>query len=97
MAVGRAKREMLRLALQIKGPSGAGKTVSGIILAYGMMKEKYPDLSDYDIWGKIGVIDTEHRRSLVYVGMQKGPIKIGEFIHGDLEAPYSVQRYQSMA
>lgn len=97
MAVKRAKREMLRLALQIKGPSGAGKTVSGLILAYGMMKEKYPELNDYDLWGKIGVIDTEHRRSLVYVGMQKGPIRIGEFIHADLEAPYTVERYLKMA
>lgn len=97
LKIGRGKREMLILAMQIKGPSGSGKTVGGLILAYGMMKAKYPDMSDYDLWGKIGVIDTEHRRSLIYVGMKKGDITIGEFIHGDLQAPYTVERYQNMA
>ena len=97
LTIGRAKREMLLLAMQIKGPSGSGKTVGGLILAYGMMKQKYPDLNEHDLWGKIGVIDTEHRRSLVYVGMQKGPVRIGEFIHGDLQAPYSVPRYLELA
>lgn len=89
----RAKREQLIAAVQIAGPSGAGKTLGALLVAYGMMKEKYPDLNEYDLWGKIGLIDTEHERSLVYEGMEKHNVKIGEFVFIPLEKPYTVSRY----
>src|SRR6185312_1816408 len=97
MAIKRARRQQLRLALALMGPSGSGKTVGGLILAYGMMKTKYPELDDFDLWGKIGLIDTEHERSLVYVGLEKGGVRIGEFWHKDLQAPYSVEAYTQAA
>lgn len=93
MALKRAKRQMLRLAMAIMGPSGSGKTVGGLVLAYGMMKEKYPDATDEHLWSLIGLVDTEHERSLIYEGMEKGGIMIGQFWHYDLKAPYSVERY----
>lgn len=93
--VNRAKRQMLTLAMQVVGPSGSGKTLGSLIFAYGMMKEKYPDADDYDVWGKIGLVDTEHDRSLIYEGMEYNGVKIGQFLHVPLEAPYSIQRYDA--
>lgn len=87
-----AIREKLIGAIMFQAPSGAGKTTSALILAYGMMKAKYPDLDDADIWQKIGVIDTEHKRSLVNVGMLKGEVVIGKFLFVEFNKPYSVQR-----
>lgn len=94
MSLKRAKRQMLRLAMALIGPSGSGKTVGGLILAYGMMKEKYPKASEDQIWSLIGLVDTEHERSLIYEGMEKGGVMIGQFWHYDLKAPYSVERYE---
>lgn len=91
--VRRAKRQKLRAAIAIIGASGSGKTLGALLIAYGMMKTKYPDLEDYDIWGKIGLIDTEHDRSLVYEGMVFQDVQIGEFLQVSLSAPYSIQRF----
>ncbi|UTR08549.1 ATP-binding protein [Alkalihalobacillus sp. LMS6] len=77
------------------GPSGAGKTFSAIVMAYGMMREAYPQLSDEEVWGKVGVVDTEHERSLLYFGRNiDEDTKIGEFLHINFEPPYSTARYQ---
>ena len=48
----RAKREQLIAAVQVAGPSGAGKTLGALLVAYGMMKEKYPD--DWEVQLKVG-------------------------------------------
>jgi hypothetical protein len=93
----RAKRQKLIAAVEIAGPSGAGKTLSALIMAYGMMKEAYPELDDYDLWGKIGLIDTEHERSLVYVGKDDEHthgVAIGEYWHQPLIDDYSVSKYE---
>jgi hypothetical protein len=92
----RAKREKLIAAIQIAGPSGAGKTLSALLMAQGFMKAKYPDMDEYDLWGKIALVDTEHERSLVYEGKQDDKtygVRIGEFVFVPLEKPYTVQRY----
>lgn len=94
MSLKKAKRHKLILAMAMIGPSGSGKTVGGLILAYGMMKAKYPEATEAEVWAKIGLVDTEHERSLVYVGLTKGDVTIGEFWHWDLKAPYSVARYK---
>ena len=93
----RAKRQMLKLAMQIIGPSGSGKTLGGLILGYGMMRRKYPELDEYELWGKIGLIDTEHERSLIYEGMSFQGVTIGEFLHAGLEKPYTFERYKECA
>lgn len=89
----RAKREQLKAAISIQGASGSGKTLSSLILAYGMMKDQYPELDEYDVWGKIGVIDTEHKRSLIYENTTHQGIVIGQFWYEDLQAPYTIDRY----
>jgi hypothetical protein len=91
--VRKAKREKLIAAVQLAGPSGAGKTLSALLMAYGMMKEVHPNLSDEELWDKIGLVDTEHERSLVYEGMEKSGVKIGQFLFVPLDKPYTISRY----
>lgn len=87
----RAKRQKLIAAVEIAGPSGAGKTLGALLMAYGMMKEKYPEHPD--VWEKIGLIDTEHERSLVYEDMEHQGVRIGQFWHQPLENDFSVSKY----
>lgn len=89
-----AQREKEKAVIGFIGPSGSGKTVSALTVSYGMMKEAYPDASESEIWLKIGVIDTEHRRSKLYADLQIGDIHIGNFRHIDFTPPYTTERYQ---
>jgi hypothetical protein len=91
----KAKRQKLKGLFFLSGASGSGKTLGALLIAYGMMKEKYPELSEEEIWDKIGVVDTEHERSKVYVGMMVDHCKtrIGEFWHQTLTAPYDSKSY----
>jgi hypothetical protein len=98
ITVRKAKREKLIAAIQIAGPSGAGKTLGGLLMAYGMMKEAHPDLAEEQLWDKIALVDTEHERSLVYEGKNDDKtygVKIGEFLFVPLDKPYTVQRYNT--
>jgi AAA domain len=90
-----AQREKEKAVIGFIGCSGSGKTVSALIVAYGMMKEAYPEASEKEIWLKIGVVDTEHRRSKLYANLQIGDVKIGQFRHIDFPAPYTTERYNS--
>jgi hypothetical protein len=94
ITVRKAKREKLIAAIGFAGPSGAGKTLGALITAYGMMLEKYPDLTDEERWDKIALIDTEHERSLVYEGVEVQGVKIGQFLFVSLDAPYTLSRYE---
>ncbi len=77
------------------GPSGAGKTFSALIMAFGMMREAYPQLRDEEVWEKVGLADTEHERSLLYFGSDiDEDTKVGEFLHINFEPPYTTARYQ---
>lgn len=89
-----AQREKLKACIALFGASGGGKTLTSLILAYGMMKEAYPDLPEEVLWKKIGVIDTEHKRSLLYANNTIKGYKIGSFKYVELDAPYSTVRYQ---
>lgn len=89
----KGKRQKLKAVIGIAAASGAGKTLSAIFLAQGMMKQAYPDATDEQIWDKIGVLDTEHKRSLYYAQTERLGLQIGEFWHVPVDAPYSVERY----
>lgn len=89
----KARREKQKAVIGFIGASGSGKTVSALLTAYGMMREAYPDASEEDVWGKIGVADTEHGRALLYWNEQFGDVKVGEFLHIDFDPPYSTDRY----
>jgi len=83
----KAKREGARLVIGISGPSGSGKTRTAIELAYGLVNYN-PE--------KIGFLDTENRRGSLYADVLREhsthPTET-EFWIGDLDAPFSPQRY----
>lgn len=90
-----AVREKQKALIGIVGPSGSGKSLSALRLAFGLMREAYPDLPDEEVWKKIGAADTEHKRLLNYVGQTFGNLKIGSFKHINFTPPYNTGRYQS--
>lgn len=53
---GKATRKKVFLKLNISAPSGAGKTMSALLMAYGMTND----------WNKIGLIDTENGSGSLY-------------------------------
>jgi hypothetical protein len=81
-----AQREGARLVIGLAGWTGCGKTMTAILLAYG--------LADYDPT-KVGFIDTENRRGslLADVLQTADPPTQVPFLIGDLVAPFSPQRY----
>lgn len=76
--VSRAKS---KARIAVVGPSGAGKTVSSLYLAYGITGD----------WSKVALIDTEHERGRFYA--DRTDLKIGEFKYASMSAPYSPEKY----
>lgn len=56
-------------------------TLSALYLGYGLTGD----------WGKVAVIDSERGRALLYAN--RTDLGVGEFLHCDLEPPYTVERY----
>ena len=77
----KAKREKSKARICLTGASGGGKTLSSLYLAYGMTGD----------WDKIAVIDSERGRALLYAN--RSDLGTGEFLHCDLEPPYTTERY----
>ena len=69
----------IRLSIYMEGESGAGKTLGALLIARGLAGPN----------GKIGVIDTERKRSLTYWKDEE----IGGFEHMDFPPPYSPERF----
>lgn len=81
----KAKREGARIVLALAGISGGGKTFTALQIAYGLTGG---DAS------KIGLLDTENRRGSLYADSIKNKDgQVQEFWIGDLDAPFSPQRY----
>lgn len=93
MGLTKAKRQKIKVPIFVNGPSGSGKTVSSLFIAKGIVEKMFPDLPEEEHWDKIAIIDTEHKRSLLYADTTIGDTKVGEFLHYNLEPPYSVSRY----
>lgn len=83
----KASRKKARLRLGIAAPSGAGKTMGALLLAYGITGD----------WDKIGLVDTEAGSGELYVGetadTPDGPIKIGEYNYIRIDPPFTVAKY----
>lgn len=75
-----AKREAAPVTAAFIGQSGSGKTLSALLFARGLVGPK----------GKIGIIDTEGKRSLIYANDEQ----IAGFEHIDFRAPWSSDRYR---
>lgn len=79
-----AARENTPLIVGLSGASGSGKTFTALELAAGLAGEQ----------GRIAIIDTEGRRSLLYADLpdENGKPRF-RFDHCDLRSPYTPQRF----
>lgn len=76
-------REKTKLRMALTGVSGAGKTLGALYIAYGITGD----------WGKVALIDTEHKRAKLYANRED--LGTGQFLHAELIPPYSPERYKS--
>lgn len=79
-----AARVGVPLLIGLAGPSGGGKTYSGLELAQGIQEV---------VGGDIGVIDSEARRSLHYAGVKSSAGKPFTFRHLPFSAPFGPMDY----
>jgi len=95
MQLRKAQRSKAYLKLGVAAPSGGGKTLGALLIAYGLMKEKYPTETDAFRWGKIGIVDTENGSGELYVGshVPSSNITIGEYNAITLNPPFKVEKY----
>ena len=95
MTLKKAQRKQAKLKLGMSAPSGGGKTLGALLIAYGLMKEKYPNLKDDELWEKIVIIDTENGSGELYVGTVVGNNKIGSYNAITLTPPFEADKYTS--
>lgn len=74
-------RNKSKARIALVGPSGAGKTLSALLMAYGITGD----------WKKVALIDTEHERGRFYAS--RADFDIGKFLYASLIPPYSPERY----
>lgn len=79
----KAERKKSKLRLGIAGPAGSGKTLTSLLIAYGIAGD----------WEKIGLIDTENGSGDLYANTTKAGITIGNYNVLTLDAPYTPERY----
>ena len=84
----KAQREQVRIKVSIAGPAGSGKTMSSLLMAYGLTRAEFPNISEAEVWDKICLIDTESGSGSLYVGKQVGPTTIGAYNTIDLTPPF---------
>ena len=80
----KATRKKAKIRLGLSAVSGAGKTVSALLIAYGMVGD----------WDKIAIIDTESESADLYANhrLPTGFV-IGEFLTRPLSSPYTPDKY----
>lgn len=83
-----AQREQVPVRIALTGPTNAGKTYSALLLAQGILKGKFPEMTDEDLYKKIVFIDTERRRGLLYADRKDLPFPTNQFMYLEIEAPY---------
>lgn len=88
-----AKREKIKVPIMLMGASGSGKTLSALLIAKGIIEEMHPDMSNEEQWKKIALIDSEHKRSLLYAQSEHDDVRIEGFQHLNLKAPFTAERY----
>lgn len=89
----RAQRKRVKLKIGVAGGPGSGKSLSSILMAYGIIKKEYPDMSDDDIWGHIAVVDTENHSAELYADREIAGQSIGEFCTVAIEPPFTSDKY----
>lgn len=90
-----AARKELALKIILAGPPGAGKSLSSLILAAGLLGIGTPGSTAS--WSDIAVGDTENDSMLYYVDTahdtNAGLVEIGRFTHIPFEPPYHPDRW----
>lgn len=89
----KAQRSKAYLKLGISAPSGGGKTLSSLLLAYGLVKEAHPDWKDGEIWEHIAIVDTENGSGQLYVGANVAGVHIGGYNAITLTPPFEADKY----
>ena len=89
----KAKRTMAKVKLAIGGPTGSGKTLSSLLLAFGLIKAEHPEYTDDQCWDKICIIDTENKSASLYTNFSVGPYKTGEYYTIPIEPPFEASKY----
>lgn len=84
MPYSKVTREKSKLRLALAGSSGSGKTLSALLIAYGITED----------WEKIALIDTEHGRARFYAN--RSDLGTGEFLYQEMQAPFSPEKYIQM-
>jgi hypothetical protein len=89
----KAQRAKAWLKLGMSAPSGGGKTLSSLLLAYGLLKEAHPDWGDAKIWEHVAIIDTENGSGQLYVGAHVAGVDIGVYNTVILHPPFEADKY----
>lgn len=79
----KASRKQSKLRLGLAAPSGCGKTMGALLLAYGIT----------DDWEKIGLIDTEEGSGELYVGVNKHSLTIGDYLYSRISGSFAPKHY----
>lgn len=89
----KATRRKAKLKLTITGPSGAGKTLSSLLLAKGIVEVLRTEGRE----PKIALLDTENESASLYadqvVELDAAAIKIPDFDTMSMVPPYTTQKY----
>jgi len=85
MQLQKAKRKSVKLRMSLAAPSGFGKTIGALSIAYGITKD----------WDKIAVIDTENESASLYSDhtIKKTGFHIGEFLTLPIKPPFTPEKY----
>lgn len=89
----KAKRSLARIKLAIGGPTGSGKTLSSLLLAYGLIKAEHPEYTDAQCWDKICIIDTENKSASLYTNFSVGSYRTGEYYTIPIDPPFEAAKY----
>ena len=94
----KADRTATFVRLGLTGPTNAGKTVTGIRIAQGIVRKKLkqegvekPTQDQID--ERIAIIDSERSRAKFYANRKEKEFQTGHFFHTDLRPPYTIQKY----
>ncbi|WP_437788603.1 AAA family ATPase [Lacticaseibacillus paracasei] len=94
MKIKKAERSKIKVPIMLMGASGAGKTLSALLIAKGIVESMFPDMVEAQQWEKVGMIETEHNRSSLYVNTEHDGATIGQFLQIELEPPFTADRYE---
>jgi|SRR5690554_965373 len=87
-----AQRTSVPARIALTGPTNAGKTLSAIYLAVGIIQASNPDLPIEEVYKKIAFIDTERGRAKFYINRDDLEIPTYQFYYMEIEAPYHSEK-----